>query len=365
MSGDPVEESSQQVRQGFVQALQTAHTTAALMRGRGGESRSRAEHDQRLEHADNREARSLREHNVRVNATIFETDSKVRVNDARVDEIRGRITINEQAQQLAQRETDARMGRADRDLARRNRLGRQQFRHNRKVHDAKLGAYTGRETRADELHSLDVEYKKLLIDIRRRAAGFTETLSGEGQSGEAAASAAAFAAAEAERDLSEDHARDADAYEQRFTEDTGRTATDVIDAVVVDDISDVEVTPDGVDVIDADTLDSDLDGDLDAAAATGVGEEWGEVAEPEYRSASLEAVRGLAEELTAETHLTHMAGTGVLDSDPDLSPFEAVADALDVAVGDGGTGSTAAEDAIELDPIGAGVFSEPVWEPES
>ncbi|WP_157171954.1 hypothetical protein [Nocardia higoensis] len=357
MSGDPVEESSQQVRQGFVQALQTAHTTAALMRGRGGDSRSRAEHDQRLEHADNREARSLWEHTVRVDATIAETNSKVRVNDARVEEIRGRITLNAEAHQLTQRETDARISRADRDLSRRNRLGRQQYRHNEQIHDAKREAYTGRETRADELHSLDVEYKKLLIDIRRRAAGFTETLSGEGHVGEAAASAAAFAAADAERDLSADHARAADAYEQRFAEDTGRTATDVIDAVV----DSADATPEGAEVIDAETVDIDFGDDLDTTADHGLDEERDEVAEPEYPPVSLDAIRGLAEELTAEIHLTH-AAAAILEPDTEVSGFDAVNDALIAAVGD--SDGTAAEEAVELDPLSAGVFSEQAWEPE-
>ncbi|WP_280503277.1 hypothetical protein [Nocardia farcinica] len=360
MSGDPVEESSQHVRQGFVQALQTAHTTAALMRGRGGDGRSRAEHEQRLEHAGNREARSMWEHSVRVNATIAETNSKVRVNDARVEEIRGRITINEDTHQLTQREAEARISRADRDLARRNRLGRQQYRHNEQIHEAKRTAYTGREARADELHSLDVEYKQLLIEIRRRAAGFTETLSNEGEVGEAGASAAAFAAADAERDLSADHARTADAYEQRFAEDTGHTAAEIIDAVVVDS---AEATSDDVEVIDAETLAIDLDDDLDTTADHGLGEERDEVVEPEYRSVSLDAVRGLAEELTAEIHIAHAAASAILEPDTEVSGFEAVNSALDAVVGDGGGDSAGAEEAVELDPLGAEFLSEQVWEP--
>ncbi|MBF6100557.1 hypothetical protein IU510_21090 [Nocardia cyriacigeorgica] len=365
MSGDPVEESSQQVRQGFVQALQTAHTTAALMRGRGGDNRSRAEHEQRLEHAGNREARSLWEHTVRVDATIAETNSKVRVNDARVEEIRGRITINAEAHQLAQREADARISRADRDLSRRNRLGRQQYRHNEQIHDAKREAYTGRETRAEELHALDVEYKKLLIDIRRRAAGFTETLSGEGHVGDAAASAAAFAAADAERDLSPDHSRAAEAYEQRFAEDAGRSASDVIDTVVVN-LDSVDEAPEGAEVIYSETVAIDPDEGLDTAGGHGLGEERDEVAEPEYRSVPLDAVRGLAEELTAEIHLTHTAASAFLEPDTEVSGFDAVNGALHAAVGDGDgdSNSAAAEEAVELDPLSAGVFSEQAWEPE-
>lgn len=384
MSGDPLEESGQQVRQGIVQALQTAHTTAALMRGRGGDSRSRSEHEQRVAHADNREARSRYEHTVRVDTEIFEAESKVSVNDARVEEIRGRMAINEQAQQLSQRETEARMGRADQDLARRDRqghqqhqqnqdvtdarveeirarmaineqaqqlsqreteakmgradqdlanrerLGHQQYRQNQEVHTAKIGGYKGRETRAEILHDLDVEYKKLLIDIRRRAAGFTETLSGDGDIGQSGASAAAFAAADAERDLSEDHAYDADAYERRFAEDTGRAFADVIDAETVD--------------ID---FDAATDGRLDAESDVD--------AEPEYPlHVSLDAVRGLAEELTAEIHIAYMAAA-LVDPDPDPTPAEAIDDAMGAALGDGIGESPQAVGASDLDPGGTDV----------
>ncbi|WP_280245798.1 hypothetical protein, partial [Nocardia abscessus] len=186
MSGDPVEEGGQQMRQGFVQALQTAHTTAALMRGRGTDSRSRTEHLQRVEQADQRELRSIREHNVRVAAAIDKSTSDWRVNEARITEIKGRTTHNQEAHTLAQTETRRRIERADSDLARRNKAGDQEHTHNQQIHDKKTTAYDRREARADELHSLDVEYKKLLIGIRKRAAGFTDTLTGKGTDGEAA-----------------------------------------------------------------------------------------------------------------------------------------------------------------------------------
>lgn len=343
MSGDPLEESGQQARQGIVQALQTAHTTAALMRGRGGESRSRDEHDQRLAHAENREARSKYEHTVRVDTTILEADSKVAVNQARVEEIRGRMTINEKAQDLSQRETEARMGRSDQDLARRDRLGEQQYRHNQQVHDAKIGGYEGRETRAVELHELDVEYKELLINIRRRAAGFTETLSGEGDIGQTGASAAAFAAADAERDLSEDHTVDADAFDERFAEDTGRAFADVIDV---------------------ETVDFDFDGDSDTTADSGINGEPDEVTEPEYpHHVSLDAVRGLAEELTAEIHLAH-AAAALLDPETDLTPADAVTEAVDAALGEGFGDGPAGADKIDRDPGETAVLSAPVSEPD-
>lgn len=344
MSGDPLEESGQQVRQGILQAMQTAHTTAALMRGRQGESRSRDEHDQRLAHADNREARSQYEHTVRVNATRFETDSKVRVNDTRVEEIRGRMAIAGEAQQLSNRETEARMGRADQDLTRRDRLGQQQYQHNQDVHTAKVAGYEGRETRAEELHELDVEYKKLLIDIRRRAAGFTDTLSGEDDIGQSGTSAAAFAAADAERDLSEDHAVDADAFEQRFAEDTGYAFSDVIDV---------------------ETVDFDFDGDPDTTGDSGSEGEPNEITEPAYpHHVSLDAVRGLAEELTTEIHFAH-AAAALLDLETDsTTPADVTAEAVDAALSDGIGDGPAVVDTPDLDPGGPTVLSAPMSEPD-
>ena len=397
MSGDPLEESGQQARQGIVQALQTAHTTAALMRGRGGDSRSRSEHDQRVAHAENREVRSQREHFVRVDTTISEAESKAAVNEARVEEIRGRITINEEAQQLSRRETDARMGRSERehsvrvdttiaeaeskvavnearieeireritindeaqqlsqretearmgrsdqDLARRDRLGEQQYQHNQQVHDAKIGGYEGRETRASELHELDVEYKELLIDVRRRAAGFTETLSADGDVGQTAASSAAFAAADAARDLSEDHGLDADAFEARFAEDAGLDVTNVIDVEPVD---------------------IDFDGDLDAPSDNSLDGESGKVTEPEYpQHVSLDAVRGLAQELTAEIHFAHAAAR-LLEPKPAPDPADSITESMDAAL-DGGSGeSPVSVDVIDLDPGGLDVSSVMVSEPD-
>ncbi|MGS2811570.1 hypothetical protein [Nocardia sp. MW-W600-9] len=53
-----------------------------------------------------------------------------------------------------------------------------------------------------ELHKLDFELKKLMIEIRRRAAGFTDTLHhSDERTGAGQAAAAQFAAADATRDL--------------------------------------------------------------------------------------------------------------------------------------------------------------------
>ncbi|MET7772080.1 hypothetical protein [Nocardia sp. NPDC005366] len=325
MSGDPVEEGGQQVRQGFVQALQTAHTTAALMRGRGTEGRSRAEHNQRLDQADQKERRSIREHNVRVGAAIDKARSEWALGQARVDEVKGRTSHNKDAHTLAQRETERRMERAETDLTRRTKAGEQEHTHNQEIHDKKTKAYDRRETRADELHDLEVEYKKLLIDIRRRAAGFTDTLTGQGVDGQAAASTAAFAAADANRDLSEEHDADADAFAGRFAEDTGLDFTDdeILAAALPASDSDA--------VIDVEFFDIDPDAAEPSGTDSG-GLDPGASAEAEYPGA--DGLAGLTEELTAETRLSHAAGV-FLDSElaPDRGVGGLVADAVDAAVG--------------------------------
>ncbi|WP_216917774.1 hypothetical protein [Nocardia noduli] len=356
MSGDPVEEGGQQVRQGFVQALQTAHTTAALMRGRGTDSRSRAEHNQRLEQADQRELRSIREHNLRVGAAIDKARSEWQLGLARIDEVKGRTRHNQDAHTLAQRETGRRMERADSDLERRNKAGEQEHTHNQEIHERKTKAYDRREERADELHDLEVEYKKLLIDIRRRAAGFTDTLTGQGVDGEAAASTAAFAAADANRDLSDEHDADADAFARRFAEDTGLDYTD-------DEVGAAAALP-GTDeeaVLDVEWFDIDPDS-AETSGTDGSGPGSGASVEPEYPGADVLA--GLTEDLTAETRLSHAAGE-FLDSElaPDRGVGGLVADAVDAAVGgDFGDGPLPPEEP-GLDPGAQWFGPEPEWGP--
>ncbi|MGN2636495.1 hypothetical protein ACTD5D_09940 [Nocardia takedensis] len=350
MSGDPVEESGQQMRQGFVQALQTAHTTAALMRGRGTDSRSATEHAQRVEQADRRELRSIREHNVRVATTIDKSRSERQVDQARITEIRGRTTHNQQAHTLAQTEARRRIERADSDLKRREKDGEQAHTHNEQIHAKKTTAYDRRETRADELHRLEVEYKQLLIDIRKRAAGFSDTLTGDGTDGAAAESSSTFAAADANRDLSEEHERDAHAYEQRFAEDTGHDVTDVIapslpsaDSGAVIDVEFFDIDPDNPGLDDL--------GPTDPAA----GEEPAESAAPH-------AWQQLAEDLTAETHLAH-----ALD-EPHAAGAEqpvasVLADVVDAAVG-GSAGDHPwwLEHEPPVEPMSEQYEPEPEWE---
>ncbi|MFI9410069.1 hypothetical protein [Nocardia gamkensis] len=325
MSGDPVEESSQAMRQGFVQALQTAHTTAALMRGQSGHARSKAESDQRIRHADAKEHRSSVEHWVRVTNAVEVAGHARDLNTARVEEVRARIERGGEQHTLEQRQKQRQIERADADLTRRNMAGSLERRQSRELHDAKITAYKNRETRANELHGLDVEYKKLLIDIRRRAAGFSDTLSAHGDTGEAMASAAAFAAAKGAEGLSQQHADESDAYAERFTEDTGSDPSIVIDAALVDDIDPVdgsahELSPlaieSGPSIIDA-TLVDDIDSTLGTA--------------PQRSPVAIEDVIGLTEELSVATHLAHEFAD--LVGEPDFASDEGsvIGDAFDAA----------------------------------
>ncbi|WP_329410765.1 hypothetical protein OG563_00320 [Nocardia vinacea] len=333
MSGDPVEESSQAMRQGFVQALQTAHTTAALMRGRGGEARSKTEFEQRVRHANAKEWRSFIEHRLRVIDAVEEAGHKSDFNSARVDEVRARIERGGQAHQMEQWQKWRQIQRADADLSRRNKAGKLERKH-----------LTNREERAVELHDLDVKLKKLLIKIRRRAAGFSDTLTAHGESGEAKASAAAFAAAKAAEGLSDQHERDADAYDERFAEDTGTDYTEVVDASLVADTG-----TDG-DIIDA-TIVEDF-GDFDDFDV-GVGEQA-------RSSVGIEDIVGLTEELSFATHLAHEFADLPGDADSEPEQGAVIGEAID-ATGATSEGLTEAMDVdLDAEPLSGPVVLAPM-----
>ncbi|MGW5440552.1 hypothetical protein [Nocardia asteroides] len=241
MTGDPLEEGSQQMRQGFIQALQTAQMTAGLMRNRGGESRSRAESDQRIGHADAKEQRSTFEHQVRVHDTIIAAEERATLNAAKVREVEARIT---NAENIANAEVDQKAHqnqRAEKDFQRRERAGRQEAQQSKDFHQARIDSYTNRDARETALHDLDVEYKQLRIEILRRNAGFTETLAEERgpTTARTTASTAAFAAADATATSAS--AEDAEAFRERFVADTGNqppATPDPADRVVIDALAD-------------------------------------------------------------------------------------------------------------------------------
>lgn len=297
------------------------------MRGRGGEARSKAESEQRMRHAAGKEQRSFIEHRLRVIDAVESAGQARELNTAKVDEVRARIERGSEVHELEQQQKNRQMERADADLDRRDKAGKLERKHKIKVHRLQVDGHTNREARAVQLHELDVEYKKLLIDIRRRAAGFSDTLTAHGESGEAMASAAAFAAAKGAGELSEQHARDADAYAERFVEDTGTDYIEVIDSTIVEDFGDFD--------------------DLDA----GVGEQA-------RLSVAIEDIVGLTEELSFSTHLAHEFADlpEEADAEPDEGP--AIGEAVDAA-GLSGDGLTGAMD-FSVDPDPPSVPASPV-----
>ncbi|MEU1950823.1 hypothetical protein [Nocardia rhamnosiphila] len=176
MNGDPVEESSQAIRTGFIQSMQTAAMMTNLLQRRGGEVRSRTESDQRIRHSEAKEYRSFIEHQLRVNTGLEKAHDEHALNQARLTEAQDR---NSRAEDLFDLEAKFKSEQIER--ARTNQRNREESERvagdqNRELHQARMDGYTRREAHENTLHELDVEYKQLLIDIRRRAAGFTDTL---------------------------------------------------------------------------------------------------------------------------------------------------------------------------------------------
>ncbi|WP_280453492.1 hypothetical protein [Nocardia cyriacigeorgica] len=304
MSGDPVEESSVAVRQGFVQALQTAHTTAALMQRRGGETRSLAEHNLRMSNDAARDKRSQTEYEMRVFDAIEKAYQGRELHSAKVEEVRERI---KRAGELHKKDLEYKKDQIERgreDLDRRNTDSFLERGRLDEVHDKQIAGYKAREERAGELHKLDVEYKELLIEIRRRAAGFSDTLTSAGEKGEAMASAAAFATAQAASDLSDTHRDAAAAFTERFAEDTGLDPGALID---------------------------------DTAADSPHRAQW----EPNAAGAELlDNLNGLIEELSMAAHLDQ----GAAATNPDPTAPGQVIDAVIAAAG-------ADQDSVDPDPV--------------
>ncbi|WP_297617745.1 hypothetical protein [Nocardia sp.] len=144
-----------------------------------------------------------------------------------------------------------------------------------------------------ERHDLEVEYKRLLIEIRRRAAGFTETLNAQDRDhGAAMRAAAAYAAAHSTADLSDQHRSHADAFDERLTEDT-------------------DLSPD-------DLLDTDTDTEPSIPGPGNLPAVW-------------RAVNGLAEELNFDIVVNHHAEQNSGDPEPPSSDGTMIEAALDAA----------------------------------
>ncbi|MEU6585894.1 hypothetical protein [Nocardia sp. NPDC046763] len=228
--GDPVEEGGQAVRTGFVQAMQTAAMTMNLLQRRGAESRSAAEFERRAEESEirlqqNREIHDLKAAGYQTRASneselhMLETDFKAR-----------QIERAEELHVLERRIKERIIERGDADLARRTADAAAERGNKDDLHQIQRQNLINRGACEEQRHDLDVEYKKLLIDIRRRAAGFTETLNSQAPDQAAGMrSAAAYAAAHSTADLSDTHQSHADAFDERLAEDTGMSASDLSD----------------------------------------------------------------------------------------------------------------------------------------
>ncbi|WP_280465366.1 hypothetical protein [Nocardia brasiliensis] len=326
MTGDPVEESGQALRQGFVQAMQTATSTMALIRNAGGESRSRAEFAQRTAIAAQREQRSAAEHRVRVWEHLETVEQKRDLNNARIAEINARINNADELTKVEVRRTGRLIARADRDFDRREKTSRNDERRKNAIHAQQITAYRNRETRADELHSLEKEYKQLLIDIRRRTAGLSDTLGADAESRiSEAAFAAAAANAHAHEDASENLADATEAFTRRFTEDTGLHPDDVVDAAIVEDI----VTGKAVAILEPEGDSAETEEIIDAEVIENPSAE--EAGARRARSVTVDDVLALTEELTLQAYLEDSLADLALDGELERESGAVLEAALDAA----------------------------------
>ncbi|MBY8858614.1 hypothetical protein K7711_19200 [Nocardia sp. CA2R105] len=213
-SGDPVEEGGQAVRTGFVQAMQTAAMTMNLLQRRGAESRSVTEFNTRQGIA----GLQWQGYVDRAQQGVELHDLEKQVKQARLDN---------DAAEAGRRETAHESTEKRRDQLHGFHVQGQRAERNRKdtIHTKQVDGYNTRATYARHLHSLDVQYKKLLIEGRERALGFAETLAAEDDRATytSGVSTAAWAAAHSAGDLSQDYAEQAEAWDDRYTEDTGRS----------------------------------------------------------------------------------------------------------------------------------------------
>lgn len=358
MSGDPVEEGGQAVRQGFIQAFQTGAMVGNFMQRRGAETRSVAEHLQRIEDAGARELRDRQVHWAKMQGYIdrhgqgqrlFELDEQAKLDDQtrkkqlhkrQLDGYDDRARWGKALTEAELEVKKKQIRRGNTDLNRRNNESAAEQTRKREIHQLQKNGYRDRAKYAEDLFDLDVKYKKLLYDIRERSAAFSETLSNMGGEDAAAMHAAAgYAATHHTADLSDEHNEHAAAYDERFTDDTGldpQTYTDVdVEFVDVDphtgqpepELMPFDTSPeDALPYIDVETVDLEA---IDIETHT------------RYPGVTLDAVAGLTEELTLGVYAEHLLGAAV---DPDDG-------GVDVGIGIGG----AIEDAGLTGEVGVGV----------
>lgn len=325
--GDPVDEGGQAVRTGFVQAMQTAAMTMNLLQRRGAESRSVAEFDRRTAESELRAQQDRQIHQLKVEGyhtrhdhegELHQLDKHLKVRQmqradadfarraaesqaarADSDEIHalqkaGYAQRDQRAEELRELERAIKsriLERGEAEFERRSADAATERANKDEIHSRQHQLVLDRAVWEKQRHDLDVEYKQLLIDIRRRAAGFSETLTaGEHDYSQAMRSAAAYAAATGTADLSEQHRAAAHAYGERFAEDTGAPWQEMV----------ADAAQPAADVIDA-------------------AGSW------------LDAVAGLTEELTFEMYANHLGASTTEERTGDVDPGSLIEHAVEAA----------------------------------
>ncbi|MFE3757933.1 hypothetical protein ACFXO9_26800 [Nocardia tengchongensis] len=228
--GDPVEEGGQAVRTGFVQAMQTAAMTMNLLQRRGAESRSAAEFERRGDEADIRLQQNREVHDLKVTGYHSRATHETELHALETDFKARQIERAEELHVLERRIKERIIERGDADLDRRAADSAAERANKDELHELQRQNLLNRGASEEQRHDLDVAYKTLLIEIRRRAAGFTETLNTQDSDHAAGLrSAAAYAAARSTADLSDMHRSHAEAFDERLIEDAGTNASDLLD----------------------------------------------------------------------------------------------------------------------------------------
>ncbi|MEU6559270.1 hypothetical protein [Nocardia nova] len=244
-NADPVDEGGQAVKAGFLQAMQTAAMTSNLMQRGGAESRSRKEFAQRqadrgIEHQRKSElhARQIQGYIDRAEHGRLEHHADMWIKAGKYREHLREMQIKDARLQHDQDRAERAKTSDEASERRREKLHDLNVRsargeYNRKgaLHTRQLRRYDNQIAQDRHLHALKVENQKLLNDARRRSLGLTETLTDtDPGTAHVHAAAAGWAAAEATADLSDSHRTDAEAWRERYAEDTGEDPRLVTDA---------------------------------------------------------------------------------------------------------------------------------------
>ncbi|MBV7708116.1 hypothetical protein NOVA_35580 [Nocardia nova] len=235
-NGDPVEEGGQAVKAGFVQAMQSAAMTMNLLQRRGSESRSRQEFAQRQDDRIAEQQRKNHVHAAQIQGYIDRTQhgrlehwadmaikaGRYREHLLEMQVKNARLHHDQDKADRAKDSDKATEERRDKVHGLQVRALRGEYNRKQAIHTQQLRRYDKQIAEDQRLHDLKVEYQKLLIEARKRALGLTETLTDtDPGTARAHAASAGWAAAEATADLSDEHRVAADAWAERYGEDTG------------------------------------------------------------------------------------------------------------------------------------------------